>query len=173
MLRIVLPLCLTLAACGAQTVPLLQAPSQQQVVPRSGLPLEVHTSSMRGQDPAVHGSSFVFSDVEQAIGRAVTAATAPWAEAHRGGRAGGWQLLVEFIRSQSRVEDGRLHVEFGVRATLYGVVGRVYLGQTQANCHSSGAATDANAAGELAWQCITGLGHDLAGWLQGLPIEEK
>src|SRR5262249_23605895 len=126
------------AGCGGapQNVPLLaQAWAPFTFTPARGVPLEVVTRSTAVRDPLpVAGSDISESDVETTLGLAISSAAAPWADARKAQRPGGWQLSVELIQAEAEERDGRLIVTLSVRATLFAREGKKYLAQTQASC---------------------------------------
>jgi hypothetical protein len=162
------------AACGGvpQMVPLLRTSGAPVVVsPAESTPLEVVSRSTGVPDPLpVRGSDIVYGDLESALGLAVSAATAPWATAHRDhavARSGGWTVLVEITEADALLEPGgRLVVDLGVRATLRTRSGNAYLGQTQSGCREGGLVS-ADRGAPVVYRCMTRLGRELAGWLGG------
>ena len=118
----------------------------------------------------VRGSDIVYGDLESALGLAVSAATAPWADAHRDhpvAQHGGWTVLVEITEADALLEPGgRLVVDLGVRATLRTRSGNAYLGQTQSGCREGGLVS-ADRGAPVVYRCMTRLGRELAGWLGG------
>jgi hypothetical protein len=160
--------------CGGtpQMVPLLRTSGAPVVtVPADATPLEIVSRSTGVPDPLpVRGSDIVYGDLESALGLAVSAATAPWADAHRGhpvARSGGWTVLVEITEADALLEPGgRLVVDLGVRATLRTRSGNAYLGQTQSGCREGGLVS-AERGAPVVYRCMTRLGRELAGWLGG------
>lgn len=161
------------AGCGGTTriVPLLTAAGVPLTEPRT-TPLEVVTRSTAVEDPLpVQGSGVVYGDVEAALGHAVSSATVPWADAHRAGPGSksGWQLFVEITSADASYENGRVIFSLAVRATLRARAGNVYLGQTQASCRQGGIVEPENGA-PVMYRCMTEVGHDLEGWLDGVTL---
>jgi hypothetical protein len=74
-------------------------------------------------------------------------------------------MLVEIIRSDAEVQDGRLTVELEARVTLRGTVGQLHLGQTHGYCKISDAL--AGDGSPVVYQCLERMSRDLAGWLEG------
>jgi hypothetical protein len=95
----------------------------------------------------------------------------PWADAHQAspGSKGGWQLFVEITSADANYEDGRLIFSLAVRATLRGRAGNIYLAQTQASCRQGGIVRPEEGA-PVMYRCMTELGHDLEGWLDGVNL---
>ncbi len=157
----------TLPACVSQVMPLI--PESSPVAMRADLPLDVVTKLAGAQDPLpVKGTSWQFSELEHAVGRAVMTGAAPWAEAHRAEREGGWQIQVDVIKSDAAVVDGQARTSLGVRATLRAVVGQVYLAQTQSFCMTAGLVKSEAEARDVLWRCISNVGRNISGWLDGV-----
>jgi hypothetical protein len=168
-------LCASLVtACegSRQIVPLLQA-SGVPLTPPTSAPLRVVTRSTAVQDPLpMRGSSMTYSDVESALGYAVSSATVPWASQHRSHPTSrdGWQLLVEITNADAFYDDGRVIFSVAVRATLRGRAGNVYLAQTQASCRQ-GSVAPPDAGGPTMYKCMMEIGRDLDGWLDGVDLD--
>jgi hypothetical protein len=127
-------------------------------------------------DPlVVRGSHIAYGDLGQALGIAVSAATAPWAASHREhpvARAGGWSVTVEIIGAEAALEpEGRVIVGLDVRATLRARSGNVYLAQTQTGCREAGLGS-AEEGAPVVYRCMMRVGRDLAGWLEGGVVPE-
>jgi len=156
---------------SSEVVPLLAG--GLPLTPPTTVPLRVVTRSTAVVDPVhVRGSGISFSDIEAALGHAVASATVPWADARRGiaSTGEGWELLVEVIHDAADYDDGRIVFSMAVRATLYQRAGNVYLAQTQANCRQADVAPARRGASALL-RCMTGIGRDLAGWLDGVNLD--
>ena len=165
--RLLAALLAALSGCTAHVMPLLPEPAPVAV--RADLPLDVVTKLAGAQDPLrVQGTSWQFSELEHAVGRAVTTGAAAWAETHRAERDGGWQIQVDLIKSDAALVDGQVRTSLGVRATLRAVVGQVYLAQTQVFCQTAGAAKTEAEGRDVVWRCINGLGRNVSGWLDGV-----
>ena|ERR1700722_17670061 len=164
------------AGCGAggrQIVPLLTAAGIPLTEPTT-VPLEVVTRSTAVHDPlAMSGTNVIYGDVEAALGHAISSATVPWAEHHREhpskNDGDGWQLFVEITNADAVYEDGRVIFSVGVRATLRGRAGNVYLAQTQASCRQGGLVPPEKGA-PIMYRCMMEVGRDLAGWLDGVDL---
>jgi hypothetical protein len=138
------------------------------MTPTGAIPLEVTTRSTSVSDPLpVAHSHVAYSQVESALGLAVSSAAVPWAEAHREKRPDGWQLQVELIQANVEQLDSRLMVTFSVRATLRTRVGNIYLAQTHAHCVQAGLVSAKDGA-PVIYSCMSHIGRDLAGWLSGV-----
>lgn len=161
-------------ACGgssARIVPLLTAAGVPLTDPASA-PLEVVTRSTAVRDPLpVRGSEIVYGDIEAALGHAISSATVPWADDHKTDSAAktGWQLFVEVIGADAEYDDGRVIFTVNVRATLRARAGNVYLAQTQASCRQGGIVQPDKGA-PIMYRCMTEVGRDLAGWLDGVDL---
>lgn len=121
-----------------------------------------------GSDPMpVRGSRVVYGGLSGATGLAIAAAVAPWGERHRSDRSGGWQMLVELIRSEVETQSGLMTVEIETRVTVRGSLGQIHLGQTRGYCKVSDVVAEADGA-RLVFRCLDRMARDLAGWLEGL-----
>lgn len=149
----------TLISLGA-AVPISTAPPHE-------VPLEVITRSAVSLPMSVEHSRARVADVELSLGHAVASAVVPWADAHRGLRPDGWQLVVELAKAHANVDAELVDVALNVRATLRTRAGHVYLAQTQAHCHER-APTSLSDAAPLFYHCMLTVGHELAGWLEGV-----
>jgi hypothetical protein len=160
------------AAGGTKIVPLLAAAGIPATEPTT-VPLEVVTRSTAVRDPMpLQGTGIVYGDVEAALGFAVSSAATSWADAHRKHRTGkvGWQLFVEITNAEADYEQGRVVFSVGVRATLRARAGNVYLAQTAASCRQGGIVAPDQGA-PIIYRCMTEVGHDLAGWLDGINLD--
>jgi hypothetical protein len=157
---------------GLEIVPLLGT-AGIPLTPTTTAPLEVVTRSTAVADPLpVRGTSVAYGDIEAAMGHAVASATVPWASNHRGvsPKGEGWQLFVEITNSDAQYEDGRVIFTVGVRATLRARAGNVYLAQSQASCRQGGLVPSTRGA-PVMYRCMMEIGHDLAGWLDGVDLD--
>jgi hypothetical protein len=170
----VLLLAVLAGGCGSssmEVVPLLQVAGVPLTQPTT-VPLRVVTRSTAIHDPLlVRGSHVFYGDIEAALGYAVSSATVPWADAHRTPPTSrdGWQLFVEVTNADAQYEGGRVIFSLGVRGTLLARAGNVYLAQTQATCRQ-GAITRPDEAGPIMYKCMTEIGRDLDGWLEGVDL---
>lgn len=166
--RVALIACLGFARCATttETVPLLESNGiPVTLTPHDLVALEVVTRGTAVPDPLpVRGAHVAYSDVEAALGHAVSSGAVPWAEKHREQRPEGFRLLVEPIRAEASYDGQRLIFDLGVRATLRARKGNEYLAQTQAWCRQS-ALMKAAEGGPVIYACMTHLGRELAGWL--------
>jgi hypothetical protein len=176
--RITWWLSLALAGCAPPTlVPVVRTLGMPATpTPTGAVPLEVVTRATGVPDPLpVAGARAAFSELDAALGHAVSSAAVPWAEGHRGAADsaeaaagdGGWRLLVELVHAEAEERDGRLKVQLAVRATLRRRVGNVYVAQTQALCREAALAR-AEEGVPVVDACVVHLGRDLAGWLGGV-----
>jgi hypothetical protein len=164
-------LCLPLvivSGCEAHSVVALSAAVPITATPSGAIPMEIATRSSGVRSPLpLSGGRVSYADVEESLGHAVATATVPWAEAHRGQRPDGWQLLVDLWQAAAERHGDAVTVTLGVRATLRARVGNTYLAQTQAHCRQS-MVTEAADAAPVFYACMTRIGRELAGWLGGV-----
>jgi hypothetical protein len=164
---------LLLCACEStrQIVPLLDA--GVPLTPPTSAPLRVVTRSTAVHDPLpMRGSDVTYTDVESALGYAISSAAVPWANQHRAHPESkdGWQLFVEITSADAQYDDGRVIFSVAVRATLRGRAGNVYLAQTQASCRQGGVARP-DKGGPVMTKCMMEIGRDLDGWLEGVDLD--
>lgn len=164
---------LLLSGCATsrQFVPLLDS-AGIPLTPPTAVPLRVATRSTAINDPLpMRGSNVIYSDVESALGYAISSATVPWASEHRSHPESrdGWQLFVEITGADAHYEDGRVIFSVAVRATLRARAGNVYLAQTQASCRQGGVAPPDH-GGPVMFKCMMEIGRDLNGWLEGVDL---
>lgn len=166
--------CFALAACGPvpQIVPLVkEGGASSAYAAGTWAPLEIVTRSTAISDPLpLRGTAYAYTELEEALGLSVIAATTPWATRHADdetARKGGWTLLVELTSADAEVTTGgRVVIGIDVRATLRVRSGNTYLGQTQAGCREGGL-VPAEQGSQVIARCLTQVGRDLAGWLAG------
>ena len=120
----------------------------------------------------MRGSDAAYSDVESALGYAISSATVPWASQHQSHPAsqGGWELFVEVTGADARYDEGRVIFSVAVRATLRARAGNVYLAQTQASCRQGGIALP-DKGGPVMYKCMMEIGREINGWLEGVDLE--
>src|SRR5579872_3476485 len=123
-----------LAGCAPRLIQL--SPNGQSLLPlAAGQPLEVVVTVAGGVDPLpVSGERVIYGGLADAVSRSILSAGTTWGQRHRLVRAGGWQMLVEIVRSNAEVQAGRLTVEVETRVTFRGTLGQVHLGQTYGYC---------------------------------------
>jgi hypothetical protein len=156
------------ALSGCATARVIPLTSMIPVQPPVFAPLELATRSSGIHDPVpVSGAHVAFAGLEASLGYAVATSVAGWAEAHRGARPDGWQLLVELIEARADRAGERLLVTVGARATLRARRGNLYLAQTQVHCHATALVEPAQAT-PVFHDCLLDLGRELAGWLGGV-----
>jgi hypothetical protein len=156
---------------GTELVPLLSAAGVPLTLPAT-VPLEVVTRSTAVRDPLpVRNTNVAYGDVESALGHAIASSTVPWADSHRHYATSreGWQLFVEITNADAQYDQGRVIFSVNTRATLRNRAGNVYLAQTQASCRQGGIAS-ANQGAPIMYRCMMEVGHDLAGWLEGVDL---
>jgi hypothetical protein len=155
-------------SCGAQKVVVLRPPRALGSDVLAHQPLHVIASIDEAADPLpLRGNSLVFAGVANALGDAVSTATAPWGARHSGDRPGGWELRVALIQSRAEVSGGRITVELAASVTLSALIGQVYLAQTHGYCRQTDVLGEVPTA--TVYACMDGMAHDLAGWLEGVP----
>jgi hypothetical protein len=154
------------AGCAPALLSLGAAVPLTDTLPRD-VPLEVITRSALSRPLVVEPTRTRVADVEVSLGHAIASAAVPWADAHRGQRPDGWQLIVELAKAHAGSSDGVVDVALNVRATLRTRAGHVYLAQTQAHCHERAALAIADSA-PLFYHCMLSVGHELGGWLGGV-----
>jgi len=162
----------TIASCaGGHTIPLVQTSGAPlTATPPDETPLEVVTRSTAVQDPLpVHGSTASYSELENALGVAISSATVPWAASVKGKRRGGWQLFAEIVQAYAEYNDGRLMVILSVRATMRTRVGNTYVAQVASRCHEAAIVPPERGA-PVVYTCMNRIGRDLSGWLGGLEL---
>ena len=155
------------AGCAPTLIPLGAAVPVTDTPPRD-TPLEIVTRSSAPDPLPLDGSRARFADLEVSLGHAVATASVAWADAHRGERPDGWQLVVELVQARAeRSLDGVITVTMNTRATLRSRVGHEFLAQTQAHCKERGLSTPERAA-PLFYGCMMAVGREMAGWLGGV-----
>ena len=107
----------------------------------------------------VSGASVEYADLETALGQAVLRLVVPRHDS---------VLAVELVAGDASYAHDRLVVSLVARATLRTRLGNAYIGQTQVVCRDS-AFVSAGRRWSGIWSCLTHLGQDLGGWLDGLP----
>jgi hypothetical protein len=155
-----------------QIVPLLNTIGVP-LTPPTLAPLRVVTRSTAVRDPLLmRGSDAAYTDVESALGYAISSASVAWANQHRTheGSKDGWQLFVEITSADARFDDGRVIFTVAVRATLQARAGNVYLAQTQASCRQGGIAAP-DKGGPVLYKCMMEIARDLNGWLDGVDLD--
>jgi hypothetical protein len=131
-------------------------------------PLEIVTRGTAVKDPlVVAGTRVSYTDVESALGHAITTATVGWAEDHAGARSGGFELSVELVEAKAEYDEGRLVVTMNTRATLRTRQEHDYLAQTQVPCRQAGL-LEADLGAPVIYSCMSRIGRDLASWLGGI-----
>lgn len=158
---------LVCAGCAPAVVSLGAAVPVTDTTPRA-IPLEVITRSSAAEPLDIAGARARVSGLEVSLGHAVSTAVVAWADAHRGERPEGWQLLVELTRARAeRTFDGVVTVALNVRATLRTRDGHTYLAQTQAHCNER-AMMRVEQSAPVFYGCMMSVGRELAGWLGGV-----
>ncbi len=107
----------------------------------------------------VSGSTVEYADLETALGSAVLRLVVPRHDS---------VLAVELVAGDASYHHDRLAVTLVARATLRTRQGNAFIAQTSVVCRDS-AFVSAESGGRVVWSCLTHLGQDLGGWLEGLP----
>ena len=110
----------------------------------------------------VSGAEVAYSDLEHTFAQAIVRAVAPRHDS---------VLTVELIGGDASYDSARVAVTLLARATLRSRVGNQFIAQTQVACRD-GAIVPPQEGGRVVWSCMTRLGKDLSGWLEGLPPAE-
>jgi hypothetical protein len=160
------------SSASRQVVPLLTTIGMP-LTPPTLVPLRVVTRSTAVHDPLLmRNSDAAYTDVESALGYAISSASVPWANQHRtaAGSQEGWQLFVELTSADARFDEGRVIFTVTVRATLLARAGNVYIAQTNASCRQGGIAPP-DKGGPVLYKCMMEIGRDLNGWLDGVDLD--
>lgn len=156
-----------LASCAPRMIH-LQPEAEWMLSPATSQPLGIVVSLAGGSDPMpVRSSRVVYGGLGSTTSRAIAAVVTPWVERHRSERSGGWQMLVEIVRSEADMQSGRLTIEIETRVTMRGALGPIHLGQTLGYCKVSDVVGDTDGS-RLVFRCLDRMARDLAGWLEGL-----
>ncbi len=116
-----------------------------------------HVAGIRDPLP-VSGADVEYSDLATALTQAILRVVKPRHDS---------VLTVELIAGDARYRHSRLSASLVVRATLRSNSGNAFIAQTEAVCRE-GAIVDPESGARVIWTCMTHLGHDLSGWLEGL-----
>jgi hypothetical protein len=151
----------TACACGRHIVPVV--PNGIPDTGTSSAPadptFEVVARIAGARDPLPVGGTHVsFADLETALNRAVLRAVRPRHDS---------VLTVELIHADATYSNTRLSVVLVVRATLRTRYGDEFVAQKQVICRD-GAIIAPDQGAAVIWSCMTRLGQDLGGWLDGL-----
>lgn len=156
-------LCLLLSCGPVVLVPLVPpAPAASAHDPQMRLACRGLPEPVR-----VRGTQAAYTDLDRALRVSVERAVRPFVERNRARRPGGWDLLVSIVQADARRSGDRVALTMTVGATLRTQEGQILLGQTQAYCAESAAAT-ADAAAPVFFSCLDGVGRDLSSWLGGV-----
>jgi hypothetical protein len=115
------------------------------------------TGSVRDPLP-VSGSNVAYADLERALGQAVVRGVHPRHDQ---------TLAVELIAAEADYANSRVSISLVVRATLRTREGNAFVAQTQAICRDAAIVRPESGA-SVVWSCMTQLGRDLGGWLDGI-----
>ena len=155
-------LVLTAAACSSKLVQVLPdgTPIGTSAAP-SDPSFEVVARTAGVKDPLpVSGTSLYFANLEPALGNAVLRNVRP---------RHATTLTVELISATADYSSSRLSVSIVARATLRAREGNAFIAQTQVICRDSSVVA-AELGAPVVWSCMTRLGRDLGGWLEGISV---
>ena len=111
------------------------------------------------KDPLpVGGSNVAYADLERALAQAVIRAVHPRHDQ---------TLTVELVAAEAEYSQSRLSVSLVARATLRTREGNAFVTQTQVICRDA-ALVSPDAGANVVWSCMSRLGRDLSGWLDGI-----
>ena len=111
------------------------------------------------KDPLpVSGSNVAYADLERALAQAVIRAVHPRHDQ---------TLTVELVAAEAEYSQSRLSVSLVARATLRTREGNAFVTQTQVICRDA-ALVSPDAGANVVWSCMSRLGRDLSGWLDGI-----
>ncbi len=159
-MRVITLLAATLCACGGRLVPIVpDGVNSGAATAPSDPTFEVVARTVGVRDPLpVSGASVSYAGLEFALQEAVIRSVRPRHDD---------VLTIELIAADAEYGHGRLSVSLVVRATLRAKSGNAFLGQTQVVCRD-GEILAAEHGGQVVWSCMTRLGQDLGGWLDGV-----
>lgn len=154
-------LSMTLVGCGGHLVPVV--PEGRQDTGTSAAPsdpsFEVVARTASVKDPLpVTGGDVAYAELEGALGQAVIRAVHPRHDQ---------TLTVELVAAEASFSHSRLSVSLVARATLRAREGNAFVTQTQVICRDAALVTPEKGA-SVVWSCMTRLGRDLGGWLDGV-----
>jgi hypothetical protein len=156
-----IPLLLAATSCSARLVPVVPdgVKDEGTSAAASDPSFEVVARTAGVKDPLpVDGASVAYADLESALGQAVIRAVRPRHD---------HTLTVELIAADASYAHTRLAVSLVARATLRTHEGNAFVTQTQVVCRDA-ALTSPEAGASVVWSCMTRLGRDLGGWLDGV-----
>jgi len=157
-------LSMMLVGCGGQLVPVV--PDGGRDTGTSSAPsdpsFEVVARTASVKDPLpVSGGDVAYADLERALGQAVIRAVHPRHDQ---------TLTVELVAAEAEYKRSRLSISLVARATLRTREGNAFVTQTQVICRDAALVTPENGA-SVVWSCMTRLGRDLSGWLDGVKLD--
>lgn len=155
----VIVLVVACGACGGTLVRVVPDGANSGTTAASDPTFEVIARVAGIHDPLpVAGSDVKFSDLSTALTQAILRVVKPRHDA---------VLTVELIAGDARYRDTRLSASLVVRATVRTNVGNAFLAQETVVCRD-GAIVSPDSGAHVVWSCMTHIGHDLSGWLEGL-----
>jgi hypothetical protein len=153
--------CAVVMSCGGEIIPVVPDGVTPGVATAAADPtfqVVAHVAGIKDPLP-VAGASVAFADLARSLGQAVLRSVPPRHDN---------VLTVELVAGDASYKDTRFSVSLVVRATLRERFGDTFIAQRQAVCRD-GAIIEPEAGARVIWSCMTRLGQDLGGWLQGLP----
>jgi hypothetical protein len=159
--RVAIPFLLAATTCGGRLVPVVPdgVKDEGTSAAASDPSFEVVARTASVKDPLpVDGASVAYADLERALGQAVIRAVRPRHD---------HTLTVELIAAEAKFSSTRLSISLVARATLRAHEGNAFVTQTQVVCRDA-ALVEPEAGGNVVWSCMTRLGRDLGGWLDGV-----
>jgi hypothetical protein len=156
----VLILAATVGGCVSSIIPIVPDGPPTSSRAAGDPTFEVIARVAGAHDPlSVTGGDAEYSDLETALGQAVSRAVPPRHDNI---------LTVELIHADAKYVNTRLSVSMVARATLRTRVGDTFVAQKDVVCRD-GAIIAPREGAKVIWSCMTRLGQDLGGWLEGLP----
>jgi len=152
----------TLPGCGSRIVPVEPHGAAASGTSSSDPSFEVVARTSSVKDPLpVSGAGVAYGDLERALGRAVLRGVRPIHD---------HTLTVELVSAEADYAHARLAISLVARVTLRRREGNAFVAQTQIICRDSSSVAP-ESGGAVVWSCMTHLGRDLGGWLEGLQRE--
>jgi hypothetical protein len=151
-----------LVGCGGHLVPVV--PDGVHDTGTSAAPSDpsfevvARTASVKDPLPVSGGGGVAYADLERALGQAVLRAVHPRHDE---------TLTVELVAAEASFKDSRLSVSLVARATLRAREGNAFVTQTQVICRDAALVAPESGA-SVVWSCMSRLGRDLGGWLDGV-----
>jgi len=150
-----------MTACSGEIIPVVPDGVSRGVSTAAADPTFQVVARVAGiKDPLpVSGASVSFADLATSLDQAVLRSVPPRHDN---------VLTVELIAGDVAYRDTRLSVSLVARATLRTRYGDTFIAQREVVCRD-GAIVAPELGARVIWSCMTRLGQDLGGWLEGLP----